>query len=526
MTQQKTYYKSFGKNMICRDYKYSKDDINHYNGDIRLYYEGLHFTDDTSKLVIYGDIRNTIFAIVEPVSDNIISDESEHCYVTDALKIVKILSLSEILEIDKSNYIAYNVALQTYTELDDAVGKDETKMKKKIIKNISYYIDIFYKASLYIFNENYSNNLHIIDFFFECFSYYEDEKKKLYNEYVNIIFERIKNCNSFIVDSVLKGLLLNYNFLTDDIISYISSNNERYNSIYKYICQQIKNSFTSDKTKLNSIKSIIENYIILKYDIGSLYSFLFTYLDTLDDITISKIIKKIISEDNNGCISCRLLFHCYGDNKLSYKYIDYRPLLIEKVMQSEFHHNDRLIDILSAHISNNNIFVNDEKYYSLSNEEQTKVIFYYDLFEKLNLANNKEVYLAMCLLECCINSYDKNYHFEWNDICTIMRNELLDGMLKYNIKIYNTNDLLYTIINSNFTVNNVLLEKLYKIVGKDYFLRFSGNADKHLSYYTVYSNSYKYNSKNLDKFNEFAEIKKHPMRYKLKKMFNMIKKTF
>lgn len=93
-------YKGFDKNFRCRGYQYEVGKTYHYNGELIICESGFHFCDTPLAVFEFYKPTESRFALVE-TSDNIVSN-NKHKFCTDELKIIKELSLHDLIACAKN----------------------------------------------------------------------------------------------------------------------------------------------------------------------------------------------------------------------------------------------------------------------------------------------------------------------------------------------------------------------------------------------------------------------------------------
>ena len=93
-------YKGFDKNFCCRGYQYEVGKTYHHNGKLIICESGFHFCDTPLAVFEFYKPTESRFALVE-TSDNIVSNNN-HKFCTDELKIIKELSLHDLIACAKN----------------------------------------------------------------------------------------------------------------------------------------------------------------------------------------------------------------------------------------------------------------------------------------------------------------------------------------------------------------------------------------------------------------------------------------
>ena len=92
-------YKGFDKNFRCRDFQYQVGETYRHDGDLDVCKSGFHFCDTPlAVLEFYPPVDENRFALVEATGKILSTDDDEHKFCTDELKILKELSLNDLLK--------------------------------------------------------------------------------------------------------------------------------------------------------------------------------------------------------------------------------------------------------------------------------------------------------------------------------------------------------------------------------------------------------------------------------------------
>lgn len=88
-------YKGFDKNLQCKGYQYEVGKTYHHDGDLKICDSGFHFCDQPLAVFEFYNPAKSRFALVEATGT--ITNGYDHKYCTNDLKILKELSLTELI---------------------------------------------------------------------------------------------------------------------------------------------------------------------------------------------------------------------------------------------------------------------------------------------------------------------------------------------------------------------------------------------------------------------------------------------
>lgn len=89
-------YKGFDKNFRCQCYQYEVGKTYHHAGDLKICDSGLHVCDNPLAVFGFYPPSESRFALVE-ATGSVITNGDDHKYCTNELKILKELSLTELI---------------------------------------------------------------------------------------------------------------------------------------------------------------------------------------------------------------------------------------------------------------------------------------------------------------------------------------------------------------------------------------------------------------------------------------------
>ena len=99
-------YKGFDKNFKCRDFQYEVGQTYKFDGEVEICECGFHFCDTPLAVLEFYPPANSRFALVEAVG--IVISDGKHKFCTDELKIIKELTLDELIAAVPKENIATN----------------------------------------------------------------------------------------------------------------------------------------------------------------------------------------------------------------------------------------------------------------------------------------------------------------------------------------------------------------------------------------------------------------------------------
>ena len=101
-------YKGFDKNFKCKDFQYEVGQTYKFDGKVEICECGFHFCDMPLAVFEFYSPANSRFALVEAVGNIINDDENKHKFCTDELKIIKELTLDELIAAVPKENVATN----------------------------------------------------------------------------------------------------------------------------------------------------------------------------------------------------------------------------------------------------------------------------------------------------------------------------------------------------------------------------------------------------------------------------------
>ena len=90
-------YKGFDKNFKCRGFQYEVGQTYKFDGELEICKCGFHFCDTPLAVFEFYSPADSRFALVEAVGNVVKGDENKHKFCTDELKIIKELTLDELI---------------------------------------------------------------------------------------------------------------------------------------------------------------------------------------------------------------------------------------------------------------------------------------------------------------------------------------------------------------------------------------------------------------------------------------------
>ena len=101
-------YKGFDKNFKCKDFQYEVGQTYKFDGEVEICKRGFHFCDMPLAVFEFYPPADSRFALVEAVG-NIVNDNGDkHKFCTDELKIIKELTLDELIAAVPKENVATN----------------------------------------------------------------------------------------------------------------------------------------------------------------------------------------------------------------------------------------------------------------------------------------------------------------------------------------------------------------------------------------------------------------------------------
>ena len=91
-------YKGFDKDFKCRDFQFKVGETYRFAEEIKICECGFHFCDTPLAVFKHYSPNNSRYALVEAVGKIISDNDDEHKFCTDELKILKELTLDELVK--------------------------------------------------------------------------------------------------------------------------------------------------------------------------------------------------------------------------------------------------------------------------------------------------------------------------------------------------------------------------------------------------------------------------------------------
>ena len=101
-------YKGFDKNFKCKDFQYEVGQTYKFDGELEICECGFHFCDMPLAVFEFYPPADSRFALVEAVGNIVNNDGDKHKFCTDELKIIKELTLDELIAAVPKENVAMN----------------------------------------------------------------------------------------------------------------------------------------------------------------------------------------------------------------------------------------------------------------------------------------------------------------------------------------------------------------------------------------------------------------------------------
>ncbi|MBR0287774.1 MAG: hypothetical protein IJQ82_02225, partial [Selenomonadaceae bacterium] len=101
-------YKGFDKNFKCKDFQYEVGQTYKFDGKVEICECGFHFCDMPLAVFEFYPPADSRFALVEAVGNIVNDDGDKHKFCTDELKIIKELTLDELIAAVPKENVAMN----------------------------------------------------------------------------------------------------------------------------------------------------------------------------------------------------------------------------------------------------------------------------------------------------------------------------------------------------------------------------------------------------------------------------------
>lgn len=95
-------YKGFDKDLKCKGFQYRVGETYKFDGEIKICERGFHFCDIPTAVFEFYMPADSRFALVEATGS--IADDGQHKFCTDEIKIVKELTLAEMIAMMSTVY--------------------------------------------------------------------------------------------------------------------------------------------------------------------------------------------------------------------------------------------------------------------------------------------------------------------------------------------------------------------------------------------------------------------------------------
>ena len=126
-------YKGFDENFCCKGMQYKVGETYRVDGELKICEHGLHFCDEPLGVFAFYPPSGSRYALVEAAGE-IVKDKNAHKFCTGKLKIVKELSLDELIgvvseKLSVPNTDNYSAATATGKESVAVVTGKDSKAK-------------------------------------------------------------------------------------------------------------------------------------------------------------------------------------------------------------------------------------------------------------------------------------------------------------------------------------------------------------------------------------------------------------
>lgn len=424
------YIKAFDKGLTCLDFSYSMENTNFQSGEIKLYSNGLHYCTDIADTLDNYEPVYTEYAIVKPSPEaEVLTDGT--VYATNALNIVKKLSIDECLEYDPTHIWAYNYILHFIYFLNQ---------EEKETPDISN--ETIYKLCLHSFE--YKLDTKIINFYLNKLALNKDLITNIENRCLLPLIEKIiKNKENLETSSISYHLSNLLDVLSKETIKKI---------IDSECCDNINDFYRSSVIENNiELKEFIINTYANSKNVGEIYSSIVSYY--LDKYAKAILFRKLIDMDDDGKYILSVLVHNRNCELVGYA--------LSKLREIGF--NEHIMTI----IVNNclwSIIKSNKDYSELSPEWKTKFININELYYALLNSESKNLYLyrRLCLMAFNLGDFKD------------LPNDIILYIINNDFNIESKADTLHQLIfekfDEGFIVTELLLEEIYSAIGRKLFL--------------------------------------------------------
>lgn len=424
------YIKAFDKGLTCLDFSYSMEKTNFQSGEIKLYSNGLHYCTDIADTLDNYEPVYTEYAIVKPSPEaEVLTDGT--VYATNALNIVKKLSIDECLEYDPTHIWAYNYILHFIYFLDQ---------EEKETPDISN--ETIYKLCLHSFE--YKLDIKIINFYLKKLALNKDLITNIESRCLLPLIEKIiKNKENLKISSISYHLSNLLDVLSKETIKQI---------IDSECCDSINDFYRSSVIENNTeLKEFIINIYANSKNVGEIYLTIINHY--LDKYAKAILFRKLIDMDDDGKYILGVLVNNRKSELVSYA--------LSKLRKIGF--NEHIITI----ISNNclwSIIKSNKDYSKLSPEWKTKFININELYYALLNSESKNLYLYRRL---CLMAFDLG---DCKDLSNDIILHIINNDFNIKEKANTLRQLIFEKFDEGFIITELLLEEIYLAIGRKLFL--------------------------------------------------------
>ena len=424
------YIKAFDKGLTCLDFSFSMEKTNFQSGEIKLYSNGLHYCTDIADTLDNYEPVYTEYAIVKPSPEaEVLTDGT--VYATNALNIVKKLSIDECLKYDPTHIWAYSYISHFVYFLG------QEKKETPDINN-----ETIYKLCLHSFE--YKLDTKIINFYLNKLVLNKVLISNIENKYIIPLIEKfIENKENLKFSMISYHLSRLLDVLSKETIKKI---------IDSECCDSISDFYKSYVIENNiELKEFIINTYVNSKNVGEIYLTIISCY--LDKYAKAILFRKLIDMDDDGKYILGVLVSNRNCELVSYA--------LSKLREIGF--NEHIITIIvNKYLWS--IIKSNKDYSELSPEWKTKFININELYYALLNSESKNLYLyrSLCLMA-----------FELGD-CKDLSNDIILHIINNDFNIKEKADILRQLIfekfDEGFIVTELLLEEIYLAIGRKLFL--------------------------------------------------------